>query len=130
MVTDPIGDMLTQIRNAGMAGLDTVRLPYSKLKFEVAAILSREAFIGKIAKTGQDPKAMLEIGILYDGHDAKIQGIKRVSKPGLRWYSGHKNLKSVLGGLGTSILSTSKGIMTGREAKKNGIGGEILCEIW
>ncbi len=130
MVTDPVGDMLTQIRNAGMAGLDTVSLPYSKLKFEVASIVSREGFLGTVKKEGQDPKAKLVLEVLYDGHEPKIKGLKRVSKPGLRWYIGHKNVKRVLGGLGISILSTSKGIMTGSEAKKQGIGGEVLAEIW
>jgi small subunit ribosomal protein S8 len=130
MVTDPIGDMLTQVRNAGMAGKSTISLPFSKLKYQVAMILSRQGYVGAVAKHGEDPKASLSIEILYEGKKAKIVGIKRISKPGLRWYAGHTELKSVIGGLGFSIVSTSKGIMTNREARKLGIGGEIMAEIW
>ena len=130
MVTDPIGDMLTQIRNAGMAGRSKISLPFSKLKFEVATIIARQGYVGAVGKHGEDPKASLTIEILYDGKNPKIAGIKRISKPGLRWYVGHTELKSILGGLGFSIVSTSKGIMTNREARKLGIGGEIMAEIW
>jgi small subunit ribosomal protein S8 len=130
MVNDPIGDMLTQIRNAGMTAMDTVELPYSRMKFQVASLLSKEGYVGPVAKIGDDYRSKLKIQLVYVGKAPKIAGIKRISKPGLRWYIGHKGIKPVLNGLGLSILSTSRGIMTDRDAKKLGIGGEVLCEVW
>lgn len=130
MVNDPIGDMLTQIRNAEMTARDTVELPYSRMKFQVASILSQEGFVGAVAKVGDGYTATLRIELKYEGKTPKIEGIKRISKPGLRWYIGHKAIKPVFNGLGISILSTSKGIMTDRAARKLGIGGEVLCEVW
>lgn len=130
MVNDPIGDMLTQIRNAGLSAKDAVELPYSRLKFQVASVLSAEGFVGHIEKIGDDHKAKLKIAIRYDGKTPKIAGIKRISKPGLRLYVGRKEIKPVLSGLGMTVLSTSKGIMVDRDAKKQHIGGEVLCEIW
>lgn len=130
MVNDPIGDLLIQIKNASMVGKLFVDIPYSRLKHAVAAILSAEGYVGPVTKTGTDPKAALHIGLTYDNGVSVITGIKRMSKPGLRLYIGTSAIPTVLGGAGLAILSTPQGIMTGKEAKKKGIGGEILCTIW
>lgn len=130
MVHDPIGDMLTQIRNATMARKKSIALPFSRMKLAVATILSQEGYIGKVAKTGTDPKAMLTIEVLYNGKEPVVTGIRRISKPGLRWYVNKTMIPTVVGGMGMSILSTPQGVMSGKEAKKRGIGGEVLCTVW
>ena len=131
-VTDPISDMLTRIRNAGKARLDTAVMPSSKLKTEVAKILLEEGYINSFeVSDGENINGILKIYLKY-GSDRKgvIEGLKRISKPGLRVYSEKENIPRVLGGLGTVIISTSQGIMTGKKAKKLGIGGEIICHVW
>jgi len=131
-VTDPISDMLTRIRNASKARLDTAVMPSSKLKTEIAKILLEEGYINSFeVSDGENINGILKIYLKY-GSDRKgvIEGLKRISKPGLRVYSEKENIPRVLGGLGTVIISTSQGIMTGRKAKKLGIGGEIICYIW
>lgn len=130
MVHDPIGDMLIQIKNAFMAGRRSVDLPYSRMKFAVASILKSERYIDDIAKTGEEPKCLLHIQLRYEDGVPAVTGVKRVSKPGLRWYVNRREIPKVVGGMGTAVISTSKGIMTDREARKLGIGGEILCEVW
>lgn len=131
MVTDSIADMLTRIRNANQARHETVSMPYSKMKNDLAEILKNEGFIsdckveGEIAAT----KAIV-ITLKYKGNDRVITGLKRVSKPGLRQYVKVDEIPSVLNGLGIAVLSTSKGLMTGKEAKAKNIGGEILAYIW
>lgn len=130
MVHDPIGDLLAQIKNASMAGIPVIELPHSRMKMEVAKILSQEGYIGEIEKTGKDPKSMLKIVIKYIGSNPAITGVKRVSKPGLRLYVNKDTIPTVVGGMGISVLSTPQGVMTGKDAKKKGIGGEILCTIW
>ena len=131
-VTDPISDMLTRVRNASKAKLDTAVIPSSKLKTEIAKILLEEGYINSFeVSDGENINGILKIYLKY-GSDRKgvIEGLKRISKPGLRVYSEKENIPRVLGGLGTVIISTSQGIMTGKKAKKLGIGGEIICHVW
>lgn len=130
MVNDPISDLLTQIRNASMARKHTIELPFSRMKYAVAEIVSKEGYIGKVEKVGQEPKYMIRIALKYDGGMPAITGLKRISKPGLRWYVNKKEIPTVVGGMGVAILSTPEGVMSGREARKKGIGGELLCTIW
>lgn len=130
MVNDPIGDLLIQIKNASMAGKSRIELPYSGMKMEVAKILSQTGYVGSVGKTGQAPKFMLTVEIKYDGKDPVITDVKRVSKPGLRLYVNKRTIPTVVGGMGIAILSTPQGVMSGAEAKKRGIGGELLCTIW
>ncbi|MDD3776007.1 MAG: 30S ribosomal protein S8 [Actinomycetota bacterium] len=131
-VTDPVADMLTRIRNAGNAKLDRVDMPYSKLKLDIATILEQEGYI-KSKETRQSETGMEEIRIYlkYDkDRRCAITGLKRISKPGLRNYAKRREIPKVRGGLGTVVLSTSKGVMTDQQAKKEGLGGEVLCFIW
>lgn len=130
MVNDPIGDLLIQIKNASMIGKMAIDVPYSKLKHAVAKILTEQGYIGEIGKTGTDPKTLLHITLKYSNGTSVITDLKRVSKPGLRQYVNKSAIPTVLGGLGLAILSTPEGIMTGKDAKKKGIGGELLCTIW
>ncbi len=130
MVNDPIGDMLIQIKNAALAKNSTIVLPYSKLKKALADILLREGYIASVEKVGTDPKANLKIGIKYEDGVSVVTDVKRISKPGLRRYVGHDDIPTVVGGMGIAILSTPSGLLTGKEAKKQGIGGELLCKIW
>jgi small subunit ribosomal protein S8 len=132
-MTDPIADMLTRIRNANSAQFDTVKMPCSKLKESLAAILEREGFIaGYTVKDDPDrPGSSLEITLKYsDDRVRTIGGIKRVSTPGLRIYAKADKMPRVLGGIGVAVLSTSKGLMTDREARKRHLGGEVLCYVW
>ncbi|HUD68685.1 MAG TPA: 30S ribosomal protein S8 [Acidimicrobiales bacterium] len=132
-MTDPIADMLTRLRNANSAQFDTVKMPGSKLKESLAAILEREGFIAGYT-VRQDPKkpgTTLEITLKYSTERIRtIEGIKRVSKPGLRIYAKADTMPRVLGGMGVAVLSTSKGLMTDREARKRHLGGEVLCYVW
>ena len=130
MVNDPIGDMLIQIKNAAAAKNSVIELPYSKLKMALGKILVEEKYISSVEKVGADPKATLRIGIKYANGVSVITGVKRVSKPGLRWYVAKNKIPVVVGGMGVAILSTPQGIMTGNLAKQKGIGGELLCKIW
>jgi len=131
-VTDPISDMLTRIRNGCIANMDSVNIPYSKLKTEIAKILNEEGYIQsyEILKD-ESISGIIRIYLKYNNDkDSIITGLKRVSKPGLRVYVKKDEIPRILGGLGTVIISTSKGVLTGTGAKKLGIGGEILCSIW
>lgn len=128
-VTDPIADMLTRIRNANVMHYTEVEIPASKLKSEVARILKQEGFIADY-KTKKD-KDMLLVTLKYgDKKERVITGLKRISKPGLRVYAKAENMPRVLSGLGIAIISTSKGIMTDKEARKQLLGGEVLAYIW
>ena len=132
-MTDPIADMLTRIRNGNVAMHDNVRMPSSKLKEALAAVLTQEGYIeGFDVSNAQDrPGRVLEIRMKYAPDRSRtISGIKRVSKPGLRVYTGADKLPRVLGGLGVAVLSTSQGLMTDREAHKRRMGGEVLCYVW
>ena len=130
MVNDPIGDLLIQIKNASMAGKPAIRLPYSRLKHAVADILAREGYVGRVSKSGEAVKLFLEVEIKYQDGTPTITDVKRMSKPGLRQYVKSQKIPTVVGGMGVAILSTPQGIMTGKEAKKRGLGGELLCTIW
>jgi small subunit ribosomal protein S8 len=132
-MSDPIADMLTRIRNAGMARHKRVDVPASKLKLEIARILKKEGFIAsyKYVDVEGKPQGLIRVYMKYTPSDEPvISGLQRVSKPGLRRYCGYGEVPRVFGGMGISILSTSRGIMTGREAKKIGVGGEVLCSVW
>jgi small subunit ribosomal protein S8 len=132
-MTDPIADMLTRIRNGGVAMQDTVRMPSSKLKEALAHILRREGYIADftVRDETERPGRVLEITMKYTPErEPTISGIKRVSKPGLRVYTKADRLPRVLGGLGVAVLSTSQGLMTDREARQQRVGGEILCFVW
>ena len=132
-MTDPIADMLTRLRNANVAHHETVRMPSSKLKEALAAILLREGYITnfKVVHDDQRPGRVLEVTMKYAADRSRtISGLRRVSKPGLRVYTGADKLPRVLGGLGVAVLSTSQGLMTDREARKRRMGGEVLCYVW
>jgi len=132
-MTDPIADMLTRIRNANSAQFDTVSMPGSKLKESLAKILEREGFIGgyRVTTNTDRPGTTLEITLRFSEDRARtIEGIKRVSTPGLRIYAKADAMPRVLGGMGVVVLSTSKGLMTDREARKRHLGGEVLCYVW
>ncbi len=127
---DPIADMLTSIRNAQAVSKETVEVPFSKLKFGIVKILEKEGFIEKIEKKGRGVKKIIEIKLKYEDKKSAISYLKRISKPGQRIYFKSQGLKPVRSGYGITIISTSKGLMTGREAKKKKIGGEVLCQVW
>jgi len=131
MNTDPIADMLTRIRNANTVSHPAVSMPSSKLKVELAKLLKEEGFIADYEVKEEGKFKQLHITLKYDMNNKPvISKLERVSKPGLRSYSKSKNLPKVLGGLGIAIVSTSKGLMTDRKARKENIGGEVLCYIW
>jgi small subunit ribosomal protein S8 len=130
MVTDPIADMLTRIRNALMAHHDSVLMPASRIKLSIAKILKDEGFITDYTVLRGKPQRMIKISLKYINGRPAIAGLERVSKPGLRLYVGRKEIPRVYGGLGVAILSTSKGLMTGQEAWRRNFGGEMLCYVW
>jgi small subunit ribosomal protein S8 len=133
MMTDPVADMLTRIRNANTAMHDEVRMPSSKLKEALAGVLQREGYIDgfSVADDPNRPGRLLTITMKYSPERARtISGLRRVSKPGLRIYTKADGVPRVLGGLGVAVLSTSKGLMTDREARRAGVGGEVLCFVW
>ena len=130
-VTDPIADMLTRVRNAVNAGHDVVLVPPSNLKVAIARTLKDEGFIRDFDVVRNQPHRMLRIRLGYTGRkDPMIRGLKRVSKPGRRVYTGKDTIPKVYTGLGTAIMSTPQGVVTGREARRRGIGGEGLCYVW
>ena len=130
-MTDPIADMLTRVRNAQSAGKPTVSMPSSKKLVEIARIMAEEGYVQGYEIIPATPRDTLEITLKYGEKKEKvIRGIKRISKPGLRIYAGKDELPRVLGGLGTAIVSTSKGVMTDRDARKAGVGGEVIAYIW
>jgi small subunit ribosomal protein S8 len=128
-MSDPISNMLTTIRNGGMANLPEVVLPHSKMKESIAHVLKREGYVAEVAVEGK-PHKKIKIKLKYTGRKPVIEGSRRVSSPGLRRYTGALEIPRVRGGLGISIISTSEGILTGVQARKKNIGGELLCEIW
>ncbi|OLP16259.1 30S ribosomal protein S8 [Leptolyngbya sp. 'hensonii'] len=129
---DTIADMLTRIRNANLARHQTTEVPATRLTHSIAEVLKSEGFITDFQETGEGVKRRLQISLKYKGKNRQpiITGLRRVSKPGLRVYSNRKELPKVLGGIGIAIISTSSGIMTDRDARRNGVGGEVLCYIW
>jgi small subunit ribosomal protein S8 len=128
-MSDPISDMLTRIRNASRALLPQVNVPHSRLKESIARLLQREGYVAEVAVEGK-PFKMIRIKLKYSGRKSVIEGLRRVSSPGLRRYQGAQEVPRVRGGLGTSIVSTSQGVMTGTQARKKNVGGELLCEVW
>ncbi len=130
-MTDPIADMLTRIRNGIQSRHDRVELPSSKLKVEVARILKSEGFITNYKVVEQTPQPVLRMYLKYAGDgEPVIHGIERISRPGRRVYRGKEEIPQVLGGLGLAIISTSKGVLSGAEAARSGVGGEVLCQVW
>ncbi|MCX7846159.1 MAG: 30S ribosomal protein S8 [Dictyoglomaceae bacterium] len=129
-LTDPIADMLVRINNANQRKKSIVDIPFSKLKLSITELLLREGYVDKYEVFGEEPKKFIRIYLKYVNKVPVIQGVKRVSKPGRRYYVSKDKIPKVLGGLGIAIISTSKGIMTDKEARMLGIGGEILCMIW
>ncbi len=131
MQSDPIADMLTRIRNAALVNHKQVVIPSAKIKVAIAQILKAEGFVEGFAVTDEKPQPNLIIRLKYTGRgDSVLTGLERVSKPGKRVYTGHKEIPWVRAGLGISIVSTPKGLMTGREARRARMGGEILCNVW
>lgn len=131
VMTDPIADMLTRIRNANNAKHATVTVPSSNIKKAIAGILLEEGYIKNFKYIEDDKQGMLEIELKYGEDESKvISGIKRISKPGLRIYVSKEDVPKVLNGLGIAIISTSKGIMTDKNARKNNVGGEVVCYVW
>lgn len=129
MMTDPIADMLTRIRNAQMVKKKTVSIPFSKFKKAIANILSQEGYIGAVSVSEETP-AQLHVELKYNGKNPAIQSIVRESTPGHRKYRGSDEMPHILNGYGIAIVSTSKGLMTNKAARKEGIGGEIICSIY
>ncbi len=131
-MSDPIADMLTRIRNANTAKHDTVDIPASKMKISIADILADEGYIEKYDLVDNGKFKTIHITLKYGANknEKVISGLQRISKPGLRVYAGANDLPKVLGGLGTAIISTNQGVVTDKVARKNGVGGEVLCFIW
>lgn len=131
VMTDPIADMLTRIRNANQVGHEKVEVPGSNIKRSIADILKREGFVRDAEFITDEKQGVIRLFLKYGkGQERVITGLKRISKPGMRVYVANDNIPRVLGGLGIAIISTSKGIMTDKEARQAGIGGEVLCYVW
>lgn len=129
-MTDPIADMLTRIRNAQSINHAEVLVPYSKVKFELGSILQKEGFVKNVEVIGKAPQKNIKIDLKYKNSQSVIKFIKRVSKPGKRVYRSKDDLPWVMQNTGIAIISTSQGLVTNKEARKKGIGGEVVCEIW
>jgi small subunit ribosomal protein S8 len=129
-MSDPISDMLTRIRNAGNALLPGVEIPHSNIKESIAHVLKREGYISDVAVEGAVAQKRIKLKLKYQGRKSVIDGLKRVSSPGLRRYVGAQEIPRVRNGMGTAILSTPAGILTGNEARRQNVGGELLCYVW
>ena len=130
-MTDPIADMLTRIRNANTVGHETVEIPASKMKKAIAEILKEEGYITDFEVIEDDKQGMIKVTMKYGANKERvISGIKKISKPGLKVYAKANDVPKVLGGLGIAIISTSKGIVSDKEARKLGVGGEVICYVW
>lgn len=130
MMTDPVADFLTRLRNAQLAKHKTTQAPSSKLKARIAQILKDEGYIEDFSVDTTDGRSVLNVTLKYDGSQPVIEGLKRISRPGLRRYSSADQLPSVRGGIGLAIVSTSRGVMTDAQARKDRVGGEVLCHVW
>jgi len=128
-MTDPISDMLARIRNAHMALLPTVEMPHSRIKADIAQILKKEGYISDVAVEGKAVKT-LKLKLKYSGKKGTIDGLRRISTPGLRRYVSATEIPRVRGGLGVAIVSTSQGVMSGQDARKKNVGGELVCYVW
>jgi small subunit ribosomal protein S8 len=130
-MSDPIADLLTRVRNALHAGFPKVEVPASRLKEDICRVLKEEGFIQDFHRIDEGPQGRIEIELKYAGdRQPVIHGIRRVSKPSLRVHNGAKDMRLVRSGLGIAIVTTSKGVMTGRQARRENVGGEVLCEVW
>jgi len=130
-MTDPIADMLTRIRNAVRSRHPRVEIPHSNMKLAIASILKQEGYVGAVATVEKGTFKHIRVTLRYDGEgDPLLSGIEMVSRPGRRIYAGFSEIPPVMGGLGLSILSTPKGVLSGRDARKAGVGGEIVCNVW
>jgi small subunit ribosomal protein S8 len=130
-LTDPVADFLTRVRNALSARQQKVDVPASKLKLEIARILKEEGYIANFKATEEDGRKVIRVYLKYGANnEAAISNVERISRPGCRVYVGHNEIPRILGGLGINILTTPKGVMTGRQARKQGVGGEVLCQVW
>jgi small subunit ribosomal protein S8 len=130
-MTDPVADFLTRVRNAIRAKQQKVDVPASKLKTEMARILKEEGYIANYKATEENGQKLLRVYLKYgNNNEAAISNLERISKPGCRVYVGRTEIPRVLGGLGINILTTPRGVMTGRDARKQGVGGEVLCQVW
>ncbi|PCJ21197.1 MAG: 30S ribosomal protein S8 [Candidatus Cloacimonadota bacterium] len=130
MMTDPIADMLTRVRNANRNLTPVVSMPVSKMKVAIAQVLTAEGYIEKYEETGEGVEKKINLHLKYNKGKAVITGLKKISKPGLRVYCGKSSIPRVLGGLGVAVLSTNKGILAGKKAKEANVGGEVLFHIW
>ena len=130
MMTDPIADMLTRIRNAQMSRKGSVEIPFSKLKKNIADILNKEGYLGKVTEAEAEPVNKLILELKYSNKQPAIRSIKRESKPGRRVYCKADEMPKILNNYGVAIVSTSGGLMTNKEARKNGVGGEIICSVY
>jgi len=131
MMTDPIADMLARIRNALQRRYQSVQMPQSKLKLQIAKILQQEGFIDGVEVIPQQPQPLMKIRLKYAGDEQPvIRGLERVSRPGRRVYAGYEDVRQVEGGIGVAIVSTSKGLMTDHQSRERRIGGEVLCRVW
>ena len=130
VMTDPIADMLTRIRNANQAKHESVEMPASRLKLEILEVLKNEGYIAEYEKIEDGKQGVIKVTLKYVNKERVIKGIKRISKPGLRVYAKSTELPQVLNGLGVAIISTSNGVMTDREARKNKLGGEVIAFVW
>lgn len=130
MITDPISDMLTRIRNAALVKKDQVTLPSSKMKLAIAKILEKEGYVGQVQESVEGHMKHLNIGLKYENGLSVVHQIKRISKPGNRVYAKNNELPKVLSDLGIAIISTPNGLMTNKEARKRKLGGEVICEVY
>jgi len=128
MMTDPIADMLTRIRNASRVGKSDAAVPYSRVKFEIAKILEREGYLSRVAP--DESRREMTLGLRYEAKQPALHDLQRLSKPGRRLYVGWQDIPRVKSGLGLTLVSTSQGIMTGGEARKRKLGGELICEVY
>lgn len=128
-MTDAISDMLTRIRNAGRALLPTVQIPHSRVKESIAKVLKQEGYVADVNVEG-NPRKTIKVRLKYRGKKPVIEGLRRVSRPGLRNYVGATEIPRVLGGLGVAVVSTSEGVMSGNQARQKNIGGEVICYVW
>lgn len=128
-MTDPIADMLTRIRNANQALLPTVKIPHSKMKESLAQLLKKEGYVAEVSVEGEKIKT-LNLRLKYNGRRGVIEGIRRISRPGLRNYVASSDIPKVLGGLGVAVISTPEGVMSGRDARRKNLGGEVVCYVW
>ena len=128
-MTDPISDMLTRIRNAQRALLPTVEIPHSRMKESIAQILKKEGYVSDVAVEGKGMKT-IKLKLKYQGKKSVIEGIRRISRPGLRHYVGAREIPRVRAGMGVAVVSTPEGVMTGTTARKKNLGGEVVCYVW